>query len=457
MEDKVSRLRQTLTRFIKDNRWILIAMLLLLAERLVALWQLGPMYTLDSDDASYVISGIEFANTGTITMHGVLSAQIMPGMPVLIGFFSLLFGEGLALWTVLKIVWILMGVFTAFYIYKSIAIFAPKWIGALCAFLFMAMPNIVWMDNLILTETPFMLFFTMMIYSTLMMGKTRESKYFWMCLVTYFLALMMKANIGIYPVFAFIYLCMAKYGIKKLLKQGLIIACVLLCFIVPWSIRNYIHYDAFIPLTYGAGNPMLLGTYQGVGYPADEDLDYETNVKQVVREKYARYYDENGKNSEPYLYRYILLEEDGVKAKYRMQEWAKRDPVSMAKSYLYGKPRMMIFGVFYWKELFGIPYSALRILRALIFGGSIVSFLLACFQKKHWKEMIFLALVYLGNIYVYAMSFAFDRYSETLMPAQYIACGIGLFLFIDWIQAIVRKKKAAHAEKDAASPSEAGA
>jgi len=60
---------------------------------------------------------------------------------------------------------------------------------------------------------------------------------------------------------------MAKYGIKKLLKQGLIIACVLLCFIVPWSIRNYIHYDAFIPLTYGAGNPMLLGTYQGVGLP----------------------------------------------------------------------------------------------------------------------------------------------------------------------------------------------
>ena len=69
---------------------------------------------------------------------------------------------------------------------------------------------------------------------------------------------MMKANIGIYPIFAFIYLLLVKYDFKLLLKQGLILVGVLLCFIVPWSIRNYIHYDAFIPLTYGAGNQMCI-------------------------------------------------------------------------------------------------------------------------------------------------------------------------------------------------------
>lgn len=94
------------------------------------------------------------------------------------------------------------------------------------------------------------------------------------------LALMLKANIGIYPLFAAIYLLVVKYDFKVLLKQGLILACALLCFMIPWSIRNYIQFQAFIPLTYGSGNPKLLGTYQGEGYPADETLDYETNVEQ---------------------------------------------------------------------------------------------------------------------------------------------------------------------------------
>src|SRR5699024_4204699 len=223
-------------------------------------------YNINSDDLSYVKSGIVFANTGRITMHGVLSAQIMPGMPVLIGFFSLFWGEGEALWIVLKIVWALMGAITAFYIYKSVLIFAPK-IFAVISVLPLFLINYVWMDNLILTETPFMLFLSMLIYATLMMGKKQENKYFWLCVVTYMLTLMFKANIAIYPLFAMAYLLAVKYGFVRLIKQGLILGLVILCFVVPWSIRNYIHYDAFIPLAWGSGNPLLLGTYQGIAYP----------------------------------------------------------------------------------------------------------------------------------------------------------------------------------------------
>ena len=95
-----------------------------------------------------------------------------------------------------------------------------------------------------------------------MMGRSRQKKYFWYCLAAYMLALMLKANIGIYPLFAAIYLLVVKYDFKVLLKQGLILACALLCFMIPWSIRNYIQFQAFIPLTYGSGNPKLLGTYQ---------------------------------------------------------------------------------------------------------------------------------------------------------------------------------------------------
>ena len=220
----------------------------------------------------------------------------------------------------LKIVWALMGAITAFYIYKSVLIFAPK-IFAVISVLPLFLINYVWMDNLILTETPFMLFLSMLIYATLMMGKKQENKYFWLCVVTYMLTLMFKANIAIYPLFAMAYLLAVKYGFVRLIKQGLILGLVILCFVVPWSIRNYIHYDAFIPLAWGSGNPLLLGTYQGIGYPLDEELDYKTNVENVVKEEYKEYYDSAGKIKEDYLEKYIALEADGIKARYRMREW----------------------------------------------------------------------------------------------------------------------------------------
>lgn len=59
-------------------------------------------------------------------MHGVISAQIMPGMTILIGILSFIFGDGNLLWLVLKLVWITMGCITAFLAYKCVRVFAPN-------------------------------------------------------------------------------------------------------------------------------------------------------------------------------------------------------------------------------------------------------------------------------------------------------------------------------------------
>lgn len=69
---------------------------------------------------------------------------------------------------------------------------------------------------------------------------------------------------------------------------------------------------------------MLLGTYQGHGYPSDKSLDYKTNVDDVINEMYADEYNEDGTLKKDYMERYILLKSDEIKAKYRMSEWAKK-------------------------------------------------------------------------------------------------------------------------------------
>lgn len=424
-------MKKNILLFIKENKWILLIMILLYLQRLYGMYTLGIEYSLKNDDLSYVNSGIEFAKSRTITMHGVLSAQIMPGMPVLIGFFSFVFGEGKLLWLVLKLSWFTMNSITAFFIYKTVTIFSPKWCGIIAS-MFLFAVDFVWMDNLILTETPFMLLFTIMIYSTVQMGKTKEKKYFWLCLSTYMLALMFKANIGIYPICAFMYLVLVKYDIRTLLKQGAILAGILLCFIVPWSIRNYIHYDAFIPLTYGSGNPKLLGTYQGQGYPVDEQLDYEKNVENVAKEKYSKYYDEEG-DIEPYLERYVSLEKDGIKADYRLKEWIKRDPKSVLDSYLYLKPKYMINSVFYWQEIFDVPIEKILIFRQSEFWLCLFITFASFFLKRRRIVISFLWSVYLVNIYLYALNFSFSRYAATLMPVRFMIIGIGIPLIFQII------------------------
>lgn len=419
------------TRFLWANKWALLLVLLLLAQRLYALDQLNATYNLHSDDYGYIKSGKYFAATGSITMHNSQpSAQIMPGMPVLIGTLSRITPNETMLYLALKLMWVCMGALTPFVIYKTVTLFTPKWCGIL-PMLFFFMPDFVWMDNVILTETPFLCLLCVMVYATFQMGRTQRKKYFWMCFAAYFCAVMLKANIAVYPLFALAYLFLAKYDRKMLLRQSAVLAGLMLCFLIPWTIRNYIQFEAFIPLTYGSGNPMLEGTYQGEGYPADEALDYDTNVEKVFQEKYAKYYDEEGRVREPRFTRYLALEKDSIKANYRMKVWWESNPRQFLKSYLKWKPENMIFSVFYWKPLFDVQIDSLLCLREKEWYVTLFLLLLCFIRKKNCLQAGFLFALYIINIYIYSMTYSFSRYAATLLPLRFMILGIGSYVLWD--------------------------
>lgn len=425
----LKNVKKDVLSFVKEHRAALIVLFLLFVLRLMALYSLGFTYSLESDDVSYIESGIRFARTGTITMHDDYpSAQIMPGMTVLIGLFVLLFGEGKLLWVVLKLLWICMGLGMAWLIYRSVCLFVPKWCGVI-GMLPLFRADFIWMDNLILTETPFMFALTAMVYYTLRMGKQPGFRYFWPCAISYMAGLMLKANIVLYPLFALVYLLVVKYDWKLLAKQCVVLAGIVLCFVVPWSIRNYVQFHAFVPLTYGAGNPTLLGTYQGEGFPSDDILDYETNVERVAEEKYADYYDDAGKVL-PRYQRYVSLQKDGIKAAYRQQVWWNTDYKKMLYSYGVIKPQTMIESVFYWDTVFDQPIETLQQIQRVDLYLCIASLVAALVLKRHRKPMLFITAVYLGNIYIYSMTYAFSRYNASLMSMRFILLGIGAGLLV---------------------------
>ena len=435
-------------RLLRPEKLIWLLLFLLLAERLALFRQFGVGYLSYSDDHAYLAAGLHFARTGTISMWGDYpSAMIMPGMPVLIGAFSLVFGEGDALLLALKLLWILMGVATAYVAYKTAELAAGGWAGlfAACGFL---VPNMAWMNHVLLTETPYMLFFSLCLYLTLRLERGGGRR----CRIGYVLsfmaALMFRSNIILMPFFTAAWLLFRRKG-RELLRLAAPLLCALLLFVIPWSVRNYRCFHAFVPFSYGAGNPLLLGTYQGEGFPEDEALDYESNVRAVMHARYpGLYQDPEPRDTDDYYIthfdpdgevrdlryaQYLSLAADGVKARYRLREWFEQDPVSLLKSYLFIKPRWMLNWSWAWMPAFHVPYEVLHRISQLNFVLCALTVVLALVKKRCRGPLLFLCGVYWISVYVHALAFVTDRYASTYTGLRYTVAGVGLGLALELI------------------------
>lgn len=411
-----------------DNWCILVVLIISLILHILALKELGFNYSLNSDDADYIKSGIVFLQTGKITMHDVLSAQIMPGMTFLIAFMALIFGVGSKLIISLKILWLIMGLLTVYTVYKTIRLYSNQYIAVISCLFFLA-ADYIWMDNLILTETPYILLFSLLIYHTLKLSMKANKKDYILIVIYYILAVFIRPTIGIFPIFLFIFLILKKYNFKLLIRQCIIAGIILLLCLIPWTYRNYKVFDHFIPLTYGMGNPLLLGTYQGSGYPTDEELDYVKNVDEKMPAE-MKYYLHNP-DKKDYMTKYYSLEYDGLKAKYRMHEWWNKDKISMLKSYLIYKPLQNFDNYFYWDTIMGISDNQLNVIRKVEIILFVISSILIFINKKRIKEWLFLILTYGSQIAIYSYTFAFSRYAISMFFIRYIVIGIGILSFCE--------------------------
>lgn len=437
----------------------------------------GITYNLGSDDLAYVQSGIDLVENHILSMWlPYPSAQILPGIPILFGLHYIIFGEGTVFWLAAKLLYFIFACFTVYYVYKAVTLYAPTWCGILSVLPFLR-ADFSWMNNTLLTETPFLLAFSASIYYAMKYGKEKMNKDFHLLLVSFMLGLLIRGNILSFPLFFFPYLLILKHDKKELCKKILLFVCVLFLFIIPWSIRNYIHFDTFIPLTYGSGNPTLLGTYQGINFPPEntidsiysdnynpdytlteyathkhlfstpvyEEMDYYSNVDLVTTEKYKKYYDENGEIKPEYII-YVINESHGIQANYRMRTWAKTAPLSMIYSYLYVKPSYMINSSFYWGEYLGKSTDFMRQLPSaenyLVF---ILLVLLLIIKKEKKSAFFFPLFVYSGSVIIYCIGYSFERYNSSIVSAKYIAIGIGIGLIAESIHAfyyhLMRKKQ----------------
>lgn len=432
-------------RFLESDRTVWLIVLLALAERIIMFFYIGSGELHNSDDVAYVQSGIVFAQTGVISVWNPMpTAKIMPAMPVVTGLLSMLFGEGEAYINSIRILWIALGCITPLLMYKSCCVFLPRPYAFFAAAAFL-LPNWAWSDNSVLTETPYLLLYMMCFYGVLLMGEDKmDGRTLALFVLGFMGALMFRPNILIFLPFAAAYLLLVKRKRPgELIKPALCLAAAMLIFVVPWSIRNYRIFGEFIPITSGSANPTLLGTYQGESAPADESLDYESNVYSVVRGEFPEWFDENGALKEGEGQEAVVERMERLKTSYRLKVWFERDPLGLLWTYLASKPACMLNWVWIWLPAPGL-YNALRLISQINLVLCAVTAAYSLFTKKLRPLVLWLGITYVLNIYLIALSFASERYAAMFMPLRYMIAAIGLYLAVDFVKS--RRKNGIAAE-----------
>ena len=428
----------------KFNTILLILLLMIFAERVIFVFYEGIGTYGGGDDRGYVDAGIFFAKTGLITIwDNIPSARAMPFCAFFFGIISLIFGDGATYVGICKLIYIFMSIATAYFTFKTIALFLPKIYGFLVLIPFL-LPNFAWSDKILSTETPYILLMTISLYITFMAGQERErerERENPLCLsiiygVTITLALTVRANALILPLFSLCYLVIGKKLPLKNLVPSILITVICMCiFIVPWTIRNYNYCYDFIPITDGAGNPNYEGTYFE-GCPSDDEINYEP-AAEAFRQKYKDYYSEDGLPLNPSVETHLNRLWLNEKAKIRIKYWIQTDLKGFLFAYFIKKPLTTVNNPWFWDVMYDYIGRYIGMLYKLNFILCIFAVVWSITKKEFCAEIISLCLFYWISTFITCLSYACERYNSMLMPIRNY---IGIFA-VYFIYNILKDRK----------------
>ncbi|MGK7376418.1 glycosyltransferase family 39 protein [Planococcus sp. 1R117A] len=411
---------------IKSNYWLAVILAVGFLLRLGVIVTYGSDLSLQSDDKGYVKSAINLLNTGMLTYHDpdMPTVHIMPGQSILLAFIFLLFGKGSFGILMGKLIFIGIGTFNIFMVYKIGKIIGNKFIGLLsAAMLAIFIPQIL-TDNLFITETPFMAaLFLLLYYSIKLANEPSNWKYFFILMSSYLAVVMFKATFALYPVLLLIYFILKKYPVKIGLKQLGVAAIMLLIVLGPWWARNYVQFGDFIPLTGGGGNPLLLGTYQGAGKELGDPYQVEMD------RNYEQY---EGQNT------YYRLQGQNELAKERISMWWAEDKESFLETYLKLKPIKQWETHFYWIEIYGFSKWQINIIHQHIVDWALWSLIALLFVRRRWKEYLLLISIIVYNLGLNSIFFAFPRYNQPLMFILFIGISTAVYVLYRLVVKIVK-------------------
>ncbi|WP_051662963.1 ArnT family glycosyltransferase [Alicyclobacillus macrosporangiidus] len=396
------------------ERWIYAILLLALAIRAAVLVRYRLSLTLNSDDVGYMHSAIWLLQYGRFTYHSPdePTAHMMPGITLLLAAVFAVFGWGPWGVMIAKGVMSLFGVAAVYGVYlcgrEAWGVTAGLVAALGCA---LYVPGIL-TDTLLLTEPPFTASFAWLVYFCMRLARTRSTRHLLAAVGCYLFALFFRPTVALFPLVVLVYLLSHRYPLRTLARHALLGAVIVCLALAPWWVRNELAFHRFVPLTNGTGDPLLLGTFEGEGYPPGT---YQETLNAI-------------KAAHPGISAFDLSLAEQQVAKQRIHAWWQSDKRSFLHSYLSIKPEILWDRPFYWKPILRVKQETMRWVQPLLVQagclGWIIAFLLG---RGRRREALFMMLTLLYYTALYSATFAYGRYSLPFMPLMFLGVGAGLW------------------------------
>lgn len=409
-----TRLKQLLA----PDRLIWPLLLLAALMRVAALLQKGVEYDGNYVDAvRYMDSARVLATSGRFTYAGNhLSAYEMPGFSAFLSVFVLAAHGRYLQYFLIKVSFLLMSVLTIYLLYLlGTRIGGPR-VGLIAAaFLAFSVPNI-YTGLLALSENPFSLAVIALAVLVIRLGDSPGWKLFSACLVVFVGALYLRQSVLVMLPPAAIYLWSRGYPRRLLIQQTLTASLVIVAALVPWWIRNYAVFHAFVPFQSFDGATLLEGTFQRFK-PID-------NGSFALMDKLTR----NFKGNELETGRMFA-----EVAKQRILARWKTNPADLIFTYAVGKPAAAWLLPHYWDEVLGArSWWVLRVHALVSALGLTALCALSTTRSRARREFVFMGLCVLLITLGTVVYLGLHRYVYPFMPFLYVALAYSLDWFLRW-------------------------
>ncbi|MCW2278349.1 glycosyltransferase family 39 protein [Heliophilum fasciatum] len=425
----------------RQERPIIVVLLIALILRLTVGFFQGPTLTLHSDDQAYLQCALRWLETGTMTFGSERpTAFVGPLFPGFLAVLLAVFGGDDSGVQAIRYVQVLMGTAIVYLTYRLGCAVADQRTALLAALVMALYPPNILVNGLILTET---LFTLLLLGGLFLLVRIVEDDgfadlSFWLRwgifgVYTALLALT-RATAALYPILFVLYLWwVRRWTLRRCLQGAAVFALAFSLVMAPWWVRNYVQFDQVILFSSGAGEPLLMGTYvemeglddpASLGWPAGTDeIDTQQKYKVLAMERL----------------RTLVPEEPG-----RYLWW-----------YTWGKFAAMWGHAFMWPPIWMAIYPYVEMVHLFLMAGAVLGIGWALVRLVRapvpgrsgrdriagdpWSgagqlQMPLLWLSLLGYYsVVYIAYFAFPRYHIPLLPIVFLFTAYAWVSLYDWM------------------------
>lgn len=400
---------RAIRRIWTEHRGISLVLLLGFAIRFAVVAHYRLSLNLHSDDQGYMDSArwlLRYHIYAYYTQsHSTL--HMMPGITLLLAGVFAVFGPGVLGVAAAKGVMCVLGVVGIFGVYLTGRRLFSARVGTFAALLAALYVPGIETDTLLLTETPFFAAATFLFYFVVRAADDRKARYLYAATLCYVISLYFRPTISAYPVVVLVYLLVKRYPFGQLVRQGMVAVALIVVLLCPWWVRNEMTFHKFVPLTSGTGNPLLLGTFQGHGFPAPGTADIEIENLKIAHPELRP----TANHEQPWM----KLQTDV--AIQRIKQWYHDDPSSFIDSYVHVKPMRLWTDPFYPIHILGIKAALVKAVQPILVVAGLLGYLIALIgrRKRGW-EILLMLVTFLYYTALYSIYFVYGRYSEPLMP-----------------------------------------